>query len=317
MIILKSYRELKIMKKAGLVAANTTRILREAIAPGVRTRDLDIIAEDYMRKHGAYPAFKGYRGFPASICTSINDQVVHGIPGDRKLKEGDIISIDLGAILDGFYSDTAFTVGVGEISEEAKRLLAVTEESLWAGIRQARPGRRLGDISNAIQSYVEAHGFSVVRDFVGHGIGRQMHEEPQVPNFGVSGSGPVLRPGMTLAIEPMVNAGGYEVIVAPDNWTVFTSDGSLSAHFEHTVAITADGPVVLTSIDEEVPGGITVFDAYSKDKAKIKRGDSRDTGLDFDNAQVPSHDGRDAGVASKVQQGQGKKAQGQNREEIP
>ncbi|HHY38795.1 MAG TPA: type I methionyl aminopeptidase [Clostridia bacterium] len=314
MIILKSRRELKIMKKAGLVAANTTRILREAIAPGVRTRDLDIIAEDYMRKSGAYPAFKGYRGFPASICTSINDQVVHGIPGDRILKEGDIISIDLGTILDGFYSDTAFTVGVGEISEEAKRLLAVTEESLWVGIRQARPGRRLGDISSAIQGYVEAHGFSVVRDFVGHGIGRQMHEEPQVPNFGVAGSGPVLKPGMTLAIEPMVNAGGYEVIVAPDNWTVFTSDGSLSAHFEHTVAITVDGPVVLTSIDEEVPRGIAVFDDYAKDKVAVKRADGSDEDSDFDDVEVRGHG---PGVAYEARRGWRNKARSQTRGEIP
>lgn len=286
MIILKSHRELKIMRKAGLIVAKTTEVLREAISPGVRTKDLDAIAEDYMRRNGAYPAFKGYRGFPASICTSINDQVVHGIPGERKLKDGDIISIDLGAILDGFYSDAAFTVGVGEITDDAKRLLAVTREALWEGIRQARPGKRLGDISNAVQIYVEAHGFSVVRDFVGHGIGRQMHEEPQVPNFGPAGLGPVLRPGMTLAIEPMVNAGGYEVVIAPDSWTVFTADGSLSAHFEHTIAITMDGPVVLTSMDGEVPRRGLFTGAHAEDTDA----DDAHPNRDCDDAEVGGGD---------------------------
>lgn len=256
MIILKSSRELAAMRRSGFLLAKTMEVLQKAIVPGVRTIELDVLAEDYIKKNGGYPAFKGYRGFPASICTSINDQVVHGIPGEQILEDGDIISIDFGAIMEGFYSDAAFTVGAGGISGEAERLIDVTQKALWQGIRQACPGKRLGNISNAVQAYVEKHGFSVVRQYVGHGIGRQMHEEPQVPNYGQKGSGPVLRPGMTLAIEPMVNAGGYEVLVAPDNWTVFTADGSLSAHFEHTVAILPDGPVVLTSLDEKLPDNI-------------------------------------------------------------
>ena len=203
---------------------------------------------DYITSQGAIPAFKGYRGFPATICTSINEEVVHGIPGLRSLKTGDIISIDIGAVINGYYGDAAVTLPVGEISEEAARLLEVTEQCLYKGIEQAQVNNRLTDISHAIQSYVEANGFSVVRDFVGHGIGKKMHEEPQVPNFGMPGRGPRLKPGICLAIEPMVNMGSYHVEVLLDNWTVVTSDKQLSAHFEHSIAVTEKGPLILTKI---------------------------------------------------------------------
>jgi len=253
LIVLKSERELEVMRRAGRLVARLLEELGRRVAPGVRLRDLDRFAEEFILRHGAVPAFKGYGGipgqrppFPATICASVNEQVVHGVPGDRRLREGDIVSIDVGLLLDGFYGDAAATFPVGEVSEEASRLLEVTRGALWEGIARARAGNRLSDISHAVQSYVESRGFSVVRDFVGHGIGRQMHEDPQVPNFGPPGLGPVLRPGMTLAIEPMVNAGGPEVVVLADGWTTATADGKLSAHFEHTVAITADGPLVLT-----------------------------------------------------------------------
>ncbi|NPV27014.1 MAG: type I methionyl aminopeptidase [Firmicutes bacterium] len=249
MIILKSDRELDYLRDAGRVVARTHAELEKAVAPGVTTKELDQLAEDFMRHCGAIPAFKGYDGFPASICTSINEEVVHGIPSSlRKLITGDIISIDIGAIVSGYYGDAAVTLPVGEVTSEAARLINVTKESLAKGIEQAVVGNRLSDISHAVQTYVENNGFSVVRDYVGHGIGRSMHEEPQVPNFGKPGRGPRLNPGLTLAIEPMVNMGTFEVMTKEDRWTVVTRDGKLSAHFEHTIAVTEKGPEILTRI---------------------------------------------------------------------
>jgi methionyl aminopeptidase len=236
------------MAKAGRLVAEAIFALRQSVKPGVTTGQLDKVAEKVIRAGGGLPAFKGYHGFPASICTSVNSEVVHGIPGLRVLNEGDIVSIDIGTIVDGFYGDAAVTIAVGTITEAAQRLLTVTEESLMAGIAQARPGSRLTDISHAVQSHVESHGFSVVRDYVGHGIGRDMHEDPQIPNYGPPGRGPRLEEGMVLAIEPMVNAGGYRVETLQDNWTVVTADQSLSAHFEHTIAVTKDGPLILTCL---------------------------------------------------------------------
>jgi len=215
----------------------------------VTTSELDRLAEEFIRSQGGRPSFKGYRGFPASICSSVNDQVVHGIPGPRELKDGDIVGIDVGVELEGYHGDAAWTFPVGEVSDEAKRLLQVTREALAMGIAQARPGGRIGDISHAVQSHVEAAGFSVVRELVGHGIGREMHEEPQVPNYGPPGRGPRLMVGQVLAIEPMVNIGGAEVVTGSDGWTIATRDGSLSAHFEHTVAVGATGPVILSDPD--------------------------------------------------------------------
>ncbi|RDV83381.1 type I methionyl aminopeptidase [Ammonifex thiophilus] len=246
MIHRKSERELQYMREAGRIVALTLQELEKAIRPGVTTKELDSLAEEFIRRQGARPAFKGLYGFPASICTSINEEVVHGIPGPRRLREGDIISIDVGTEVEGYHGDGAWTFPVGEISEEAARLLEVTREALYRGIEKAVAGNRLTDISYAIQTYVESHGFSVVRDFVGHGIGRRMHEEPQVPNFGPPGRGPRLEEGMTLAIEPMVNAGTYEVEVLPDNWTVVTKDRRLSAHFEHTIAVRKTRAEILT-----------------------------------------------------------------------
>lgn len=246
MIILKTDEEIAVMREAGRIVARCHQVVGEAIRPGVTTAELDRIAEEFIRRCGAIPTFKGYFGYPASICASVNDEVVHGIPGPRVLKEGDIVSIDIGVTYKGFVGDAAITWPVGRVSEEAARLMRVTEEALAAGIAQSRPGRRLGDISHAVQAHAEANGFSVVREYVGHGIGRQMHEEPQVPNYGLPGQGPVLAAGMVLAIEPMINAGGAEVRVDEDRWTVRTLDGSLSAHFEHTVAITRHGPQILT-----------------------------------------------------------------------
>ena len=222
--------------------------IRKLISSGVKTRELDKFAESFIRLKGAKPAFKGYRGYPSTICASVNEQVVHGIPSSVKLKEGDIISIDIGVYYNGFYGDAALTLPVGEISSKAKKLLAVTEESLQVGIENAVTGNRLSDISFAIQNNVEPEGFSVVRNFVGHGIGRKLHEEPQIPNFGKPGQGPELMPGMTLAIEPMVNEGGWEISILNDGWTAVTKDQSLSAHFEHTVAITKNGHDVLTKL---------------------------------------------------------------------
>lgn len=244
----KSERELIYMRDAGRVVAETHRELKNALRIGMTTKELDQIADDYIRSQGAVPSFKGYNGYPASICASVNEVVVHGIPDARVLEEGDIISLDIGAILNGYNGDAAQTLPVGEISELAQRLLQVTEESLYKGIAQAKAGNRLFDISHAVQEYVEDNGFSVVRDFCGHGIGRAMHESPNIPNYGRPGHGPRLKAGYCLAIEPMVNAGTYEVSVLEDDWTTVTDDGKLSAHFEHSVAVTEEGPLILTAL---------------------------------------------------------------------
>ncbi|NLW08182.1 MAG: type I methionyl aminopeptidase [Clostridia bacterium] len=246
MIILKSQREIALMREAGRIVALTLAKLREHIAPGVTTGELDRIAEEYIRSQDAVPAFKGYQGFPASICTSVNEEVVHGIPGLKRLAEGDIISIDVGVVKYGYVGDAAITFPVGKISRLKQHLLEVTEAALYEGIKQAVVGNRLTDISHSVQAYVEKNGLSVVRDYVGHGIGRDMHEDPQIPNFGPPGFGPRLRAGMVLAIEPMVNAGTYEVYTLTNQWTVVTRDKKPSAHFEHTVAITENGPEILT-----------------------------------------------------------------------
>ncbi len=239
------------MARASRLVAETLVLLRREIRPGITTNELDRLAEEYIRSHGGIPAFKGYREYPKTLCVSVNDQVVHGIPSKRALKEGDIVGLDLGAIVDGFYGDSAVTVPIGQISPRVAELLRVTEESLYAGIAKAVVGNRLSDISHAIQQRVEAAGFSVVTDFVGHGIGRQLHEEPQVPNYGRPGQGPRLQEGMVLALEPMVNMGRSEVRVLADRWTAVTADGSLSAHFEHTIAIQADGPPrILSQVPE-------------------------------------------------------------------
>lgn len=248
MIICKSKTELDLMREAGRIVALTHQELAKAVCPGINTRELDHIAEEFIRKQGALPSFKGYHGFPASICTSVNEVLVHGIPGNRVLNEGDIISIDIGAHIHGFHGDSAWTYPVGNISDEAVQLLRVTEESLFKGIEQVREGNRLSDIGHAVQKHVEAAELSVVRDYVGHGIGREMHEDPQIPNYGPPGRGPRLKVGMALAIEPMVNVGTYHCRTLEDNWTVVTADGSLSAHFEHTVALTENGPEILTRL---------------------------------------------------------------------
>ncbi|HDN59791.1 MAG TPA: type I methionyl aminopeptidase [Candidatus Marinimicrobia bacterium] len=247
MIYIKTKEEIEKIRDSCRIAYRTVMMLGKYIKPGIKTSELNSIAEDFILKNGARPAFKGYKGYPATICTSINEEVVHGIPGDRKLKEGDIISVDIGTYRNGYYGDVAFTFPVGEVDDEKKRLMDVTRESLYKGIEKAAPGNRLSDISHAIQSYVESNGFSVVRSLVGHGIGRNLHESPEVPNYGAPGMGPELKPGMCLAIEPMVNAGMYEVYTLDDGWTVVTLDGRPSAHFEHTVAITENGPVILTA----------------------------------------------------------------------
>ncbi len=246
MIILKSDEEVKIIRQACQIVAKTLALLKEAVRPGICTEDLDKIAEEFIVSQGARPAFKGYREFPSTLCASVNEQVVHGIPSKQVLKEGDIIGMDMGAIVDGYYGDAAVTVPVGKVSPEVENLLKVTEESLHKGIDQACHGNRLSDISHAIQVHAEGAGYSVVTDFVGHGIGRNLHEDPQVPNFGSPGQGPRLKKGMVLALEPMVNLGVPEVKVLGDRWTVVTSDGKWSAHFEHTIAITDEGPVILT-----------------------------------------------------------------------
>jgi methionyl aminopeptidase len=249
MIIYKSSDELEKMRTSGRITAGTIERVVAAVRPGVSTADLDAVAEGCIRDRGAIPNFKGYRGFPASICTSLNNEIVHGIPSKRRvLKEGDLVSLDFGAIWEGFHSDSALTVFVGEPpSSEAEKLVRVTEEALEAGIAQIRPGGRITDISHAIQQRAEGAGFSVVREYVGHGIGRAMHEDPQVPNYGAPGHGPELRPGLVLAVEPMVNMGGWETTLLADDWTVVTLDGSLSAHFEHTIAVTEHGHEVLTA----------------------------------------------------------------------
>lgn len=246
MIILKSERELRYMYDAGQIVAQTHREVAKAVRPGVTTLELDRVAEEYIKSKQAIPTFKGYNGFPNSICASINEEVVHGIPGLRQVNCGDIISIDIGATFNGYVGDAAVTLPVGEVDEEARQLIEVTERSLYEGIKKAVVNNRLSDISHAIQSYAESKGFSVVRDFVGHGVGRNMHEDPQVPNFGQPGHGPRLKAGMVLAIEPMVNVGDFEVETLENNWTVVTSDRKRSAHFEHSVAITDEGPRILT-----------------------------------------------------------------------
>jgi methionyl aminopeptidase len=251
MIIRKSKAEIESMGRAGEVVAKTLAVLGELTKPGVTTAELDEAAETYIRSEGGVPTFKGYRGFPAAICTSPNSMVVHGIPGSYTLEDGDLISVDVGVTLDGFVADSAYTFPVGDVGGEAERLLEVGQAALAAGIQQARAGNHVQDISAAVQQTTEEAGFSVVRSLVGHGIGRAMHEEPQVPNFGEPGGGPLLQPGMTLAIEPMINAGGPDVWMAEDRWSISTGDGSLSAHFEHTVAVTENGPLVLTTSEPE------------------------------------------------------------------
>jgi methionyl aminopeptidase len=248
MITIKSAQELAIMREAGRIVASVLALLSERARPGITTAELDAIAASEIQRHGAIASFKGYRGFPASICTSLNEELVHGIPGERRLEAGDIVSFDVGAIFHGFHGDAAVTVGVGEISPDAKVLLQVTQGALAAGIAAAKSGAHLGDISAAIQSYAESRGFSVVREYVGHGIGREMHEDPPVPNFGSPGQGPILRNGMTLALEPMVNVGTWHTKLSTDKWTVLTADGSLCAHFEHTIAINGDEPEILTQL---------------------------------------------------------------------
>ena len=249
MIVLKTGRELNIMKEACRISAGALQTAGKAVEPGVTTAELDGLAEEYIRSQGGEPNFKNYEGYPATACISINNEVIHGIPSaKRKLRAGDIVSIDLGAKFDGYHGDNAATFACGDISDEAKRLMDATRESLYEGIKAARAGGRIGDIGHAVQAYVEARGYTVVRQFVGHGVGTHLHEAPEVPNFGTPGRGVRLIPGMTIAIEPMVNAGAAGVEVQPDGWTVLTKDGSLSAHFEHTVAITADGPKIMTLI---------------------------------------------------------------------
>lgn len=247
MIILKTPAEIEVMAQASRVVAEVLEIVRKAVRPGVTTEELDKIAEAEIRARGAIPAFKGYRSYPKTLCASVNEQVVHGIPSKRQLNEGDIIGLDLGAIVGGFYGDSAITVGVGRISESTAQLIAVTEDALYLGIQAAVVGNRLTDISHAVQRRAESGGYSVVTEFVGHGIGRQLHEEPQVPNYGKPGQGPRLQVGMVLAIEPMVNMGGSAVRMLDDRWTAITADGSLSAHFEHTIAIQPSGPARVLS----------------------------------------------------------------------
>lgn len=247
MIILKTPDEIAVMAKASRVVAEALAVLKSAVKPGITTDELDRLAESEIRSRGAIPAFKGYRNYPKTLCASVNEQVVHGIPSKRVLKEGDIIGLDLGAIVGGFYGDSAVTVAVGRIDEKTAALVRITEESLSLAIEQARVGNRLSDISHAVQRHVEAAGYSVVTEFVGHGIGRQLHEEPQVPNYGKPGQGPRLQAGMVLAIEPMVNMGGSAVRVLDDRWTAVTVDGSLSAHFEHTIAIQPSGSALVLS----------------------------------------------------------------------
>ena len=260
-ITIKSARELRLMFEAGQIVAHAQEKMIEAVEPGIETRELDRIAEQTIRSLGAVPSFKGYNpgmsmpyAFPATICASVNEQIVHGIPGKRRLKEGDILKVDVGAIYGGLHGDSAFSIGVGKISEEAQRLIDATSESLDQGIARIRAGGRIGDISNAVQSYAEGLGYKVVKKYVGHGIGFNMHEEPQVPNYGRSGRGPMIRRGMALAVEPMLNIGTSDTQVEADGWTVSTADGSLSAHFEDTIAITEDGPVVTTRLSPNGTG---------------------------------------------------------------
>lgn len=249
MIVLKTPEEVEMMAQASKIVAEAHLVLKKEVKPGITTLFLDGIAEEFIRSHGGIPAFKGYRNYPRTLCVAVNNEVVHGIPSNRVLKDGDIIGLDLGAIVEGFYGDGAVTVPVGDVPEQVATLMRVTEEAMMMGIEHGVVGNRLSDISHAVQQHVESHGFSVVRDFVGHGIGRELHEEPQVPNYGRPGQGPRLQVGMVLAIEPMVNVGGYHVRVLEDQWTAVTQDGSLSAHFEHTMAIQPSGPPrILTAL---------------------------------------------------------------------
>ncbi|WP_078551190.1 type I methionyl aminopeptidase [Bacillus alkalicellulosilyticus] len=248
MIICKTQREIEIMREAGRIVALTHQELKKHVNPGISTRELDELAEKVIRSYDAVPSFKGYNGFTGSICASVNEELVHGIPGKKVLKNGDIISIDIGANYKGYHGDSAWTYAVGDISEEDQKLLDVTEQSLYKGLAEAKPGERLSDISHAIQSYVEPFGFSIVREYVGHGVGQDLHEDPQIPHYGPPGKGPRLKPGMVLAIEPMVNAGSRYVRTLADNWTVVTTDGKNCAHFEHTIAITDTGYEILTKL---------------------------------------------------------------------
>ncbi len=249
MIVLKTSREIGLMRQAGRISSRALKLAGEAVEPGISTAEIDRIARKYIESQGAKPSFLGYEGYPATACISVNDQVIHGIPGHRILKQGDIVSIDVGAFLEGFHGDNAWTFACGDVSREAQDLMDATREGLFAGIAQALAGHRIGDIGSAVQEYVEARGYSVVRQFVGHGVGASMHEAPEVPNFGTPGRGVRLLPGMTIAIEPMVNAGTKDVVVQKDGWTTVTADGKLSAHFEHTIAVTSNGPVILTLPD--------------------------------------------------------------------
>lgn len=248
MIIYKSNSELEIMRESGRIVAETHQLMSQSVKPGVTTAELDQLAEKFIHSRGALPSFKGYNGFPGSICISVNEELVHGIPGSRVLQEGDIVSIDIGAYYNGYHGDSAWTYGVGKISEEASHLLEVTERALYAGLAEAKPNARLFTLSHAIQVCAETAGYSIVREYVGHGIGADLHEEPQIPNYGMPGRGPRLKPGMVLAVEPMVNQGGRHVRTLDDGWTVVTADGKLCAHFEHTIAITDDGYEILTKL---------------------------------------------------------------------
>lgn len=279
-VVLKSARELERMRRAGRVTAEALEAARQVIRPGVTTAEVDAAAAEVLRRHTARPAFLGYGDppFPAVTTVSVNAELVHGIPGPRRLKEGDIVSVDCGAIVDGFVGDAAFTAAVGGASDEAERLIETTRQALWAGIEHMRPGLHTGDISAAIQSVVEAQGFNVVREYTGHGVGRQMHEDPQVPNYGTAGKGLLLRPGMTIALEPMTLAGEAQVRVLDDAWTVVSADGRLTAHWEHTVAVTPDGPWVLTRLEEDLdgPGRDSYNEAFADrdaaaDKARRER----------------------------------------------
>lgn len=246
MIICKTAREIEIMREAGRIVALTHQELKPHVVPGITTKELDAIAEKFIRQNGAIPSFKGYNGFRGSICASVNEELVHGIPGDRVLHDGDIITVDIGAKYNGYHGDSAWTYAVGNVSDETEKLLKVTEESLYKGLEEAKPGERLSNISHAIQTYAEGFGFSIVREYGGHGVGQELHEDPHIPHFGPPGKGPRLKPGMVLAIEPMVNAGSRYVKTLSDNWTVVTVDGKMCAHFEHTIAITETGFEVLT-----------------------------------------------------------------------
>jgi len=257
-IVLKSARELALMREAGKINARALAAALEVVGPGVMTADVNRAAAEVLKKTGSVPAFVGVPGaypYPAETTISINDELVHGIPGDRRLEEGDIVSIDCGTICDGFVADSALTVGVGEIAEEAQKLLRITREALFEGINKMIPGNSTGDVSEAIQAHVEGNGFHVVREYTGHGVGRSMHEEPQVPNYGRKGHGVPLKPGMTIALEPMVMSGGFETRILSDQWTVASKDGRLTAHFEHSVAVTENGPWILTAMDEELDEG--------------------------------------------------------------